>query len=124
MQTFDLKDGDIYVDKGQIAIVDDKTTNDQVAQTIGTRLKTILGEYFYDINFGLPYWDVIANASNIDILNVAMKNSILGTSGVVKINSFQSNLDTIKRIYSVSFYVTTKINDTNNELNISKIFEF
>lgn len=118
MKTLGLQNGDLYLNKGEIAIVSD---SDEIAQTLDTRLKTITGEFFLDTNYGIPYWDTIQNANNISVLNVAMKNTILGTTGVVSILDFTSNLDTQSRTYTISYTVTTK---QNSKLSNKKIYKF
>lgn len=118
MRTFALKNGDIYVDKMQIAFISD---NDEVAQSIGTRLSTIQGEYWYDKTYGVPYWDVIENANSIAILNLSIKNVIYGTDGVKDIYRFNSQLDSVARTYTINVSVTT----TNDILvNLNKIYSY
>lgn len=111
--------GDIYLSAGQIALVQD---GNECAQTIGTRLKTFLGEFFYDQNYGVPYWSALQNKGSVDALNLAMKRVIEGTAGVDKIVSFQSAVDRTNRLYSVTAIVSTIYSD--DDVTINQNYEF
>ena len=119
MKAFALKDGDIYESGGQIAFVEGA---DEIPQTVQTRISTFLGEYFYNQDYGIPYWDAIQNQSNIEVLNMALKRTIEGTVGVKSIVSFQSSLDSAARSYSISAVVSTIYTDP--DLLISQTYEF
>ena len=116
MKTWALKDGDIYVEAGQIVWVSDGA---EVAQTVKTRLSTFLGEYFYDQNFGIPYWQALNNTSNIEALNLALKRTIEGTVGVESIENFQSNIT--NRTYNVIAVIKTTYSGT---ITINKSYEY
>lgn len=114
MRTFALDEsGDIYIDKMQIAFVKD---NDEIAQQVGSRLRTIQGEYWYDKTYGVPYWDVIENSNSITVLDTAIKSVVYGTVGVKDIYRYNSSLDTVQRSYNIKMSVTT-INDILIDFN-------
>ena len=108
MQTLDLQDGDIYVTAGQLALVYD---GDETAQTIKTRLSTFLGEYFLNVNYGIPYFQVLQSQESVEALNISIKSMINGVVGVDKIKDFQTNLNSTTRVYSVSAIINTTYND-------------
>jgi len=85
------------------------TTSDfnVVAQRLKIRLQTFLGEYKYDINYGVPYLQRIlgykVRKSEIDDI---MRQAILDEEGVVEILEFISVIPL--NTYNLSF---TVIND-------------
>ena len=110
---------DIYLVAGQIALVQDIQ---ECAQTISTRLKTFLGEFFYDQNYGVPYWQSLKVNGSVDALNVAIKRVINGSEGVSNIINFQSSVDPLNRAYSVSAKVITIY--SQEEIQINQNYEF
>lgn len=119
MKTLALQDGDIYESGGQLAFVQDA---DEIPQTVQTRISTFLGEYFYNKNYGIPYWDALKNQANIEALNMALKRTIEGTNGVTSISKFQSTLDSVQRSYSITAVVVTTYSDPT--IVISQTYEF
>ncbi len=109
---------DIYAVGGQIALVQD---GDETAQTIDTRISTFRGDFFYDQNYGVPYWQALENADAIEALNMAIKRTIEGTLGVVKIKSFNTELDPQSRTYNIEAIVNTEYN-TDQDLTITQTY--
>jgi hypothetical protein len=109
---------DIYAEAGQIALVKD---GDETAQTIDTRISTFRGDFFYDQNYGIPYWQALQNADAIEALNMAIKRTIEGTLGVVKIRSFNTELNPTLRTYSIEAIVNTEYNQSQ-DLTITQTY--
>lgn len=81
---------------------------DQIAQNLAIRLRFILGEWFLDITAGVPYYDdFFIKAPNQIRIESVLKEEILDTLGIDQILSFTSNFDAQRRIYSVTFSVST-----------------
>lgn len=110
MKTFALKNSDVYLNGGQIAMVQD---GDEVAQTIQTRISTFQGEYFLNVNYGVPYIQVLQSQETVEALNIALKRMIDGTVGVVKIMDFQTTLNSTTRQYNMTAVVNTSYNTTS-----------
>ena len=64
-----------------------------VAQAIQTRLALWEGEYFLDTSKGTPYWTQILGTGTWALYDQAIKDRILGTTGVLQIASYQSDYD-------------------------------
>lgn len=97
--------GDLLLEHFDLKLVDGR---DQIAQNLAIRLRFILGEWFLDINAGVPYYDdFFIKAPNQIRIESLLKEEILDTPGIDQILSFTSNFDAQKRIYSVTFSVST-----------------
>jgi hypothetical protein len=103
-----LQNGDLYLEGGQIATV---TKGAEVAQTLKNRLSTFYGEYFLDQTYGVVYIQTLQNKASFDALNLSLRGTIAGTKGVASIDSFQTSLDRINRIYRLDASVTTTYSD-------------
>ena len=80
------------------------------AQAILTRLRLEVGEWFLNTSDGTPYLTQIFGYGSADSRNVALRDRILGTEGVVRIDSFSSTLG-VDRALKVVVAVTTAYGD-------------
>jgi hypothetical protein len=64
-----------------------------VAQAISTRLKLIQGEWFLDIQAGVPYNTQVLGFGTIPYYDFAIKDAILNTPGVSSIINYSSYID-------------------------------
>lgn len=97
------ENGDIVTSGNQFL-----TERQEVAQTISTRLKLFLGEYFRDINDGTPwYQSILPKNTSLDLKDGILKNRILQTPDVVRLLSYDAAYDVDLRKYSVSASVLT-----------------
>ncbi len=82
---------------------------DAVGQTIQTRLRLFLGEYFRDIQDGTPWFqEILGTFDNIGRVESIIKRRISETEGVDRILEFSTNYDPSTRIYSVNCNVLTQ----------------
>lgn len=77
-----------------------------VAQAVLTRLKLQTGEWFLDTTDGTPYDGQIIGHGTQLTRDLALRNRILGTPGVNKIDQYVSYVDA-KRRYSVVLFLDT-----------------
>ena len=97
--------GDLLLKDFDLQLVEDQ---DQIAQNLAIRLRFILGEWFLDITAGVSYYqDFFIKSPNQIRIESVLKQEILNTKGVTQILSFTSNFDSQRRIYSVTFSVST-----------------
>lgn len=97
-------DGDITTSGVQFT-----TRQAEIAQTIRTRLRLFLGEYFRDITDGTPWFEtVFPKNTTIVQKEAALKRRILNTPGVNQILIFQPDYDVTTRVFSVTAAVLTK----------------
>lgn len=97
--------GDLLLENFDLQLVEGK---DQIAQNLAIRLRFILGEWFLDTTAGVPYYDdFFIKAPNQIRIESVLKEEILDTPGVDQILSFTSTFNAQRRIYSVTFSVST-----------------
>lgn len=86
-----------------------------IAQTIKTRLKLFLGEYFRDITQGVPWFEkedgsygILQKGYTLEQVEALLRNTISETDGVLTILSFNLDFDDNKRELTVSTIVATQ----------------
>lgn len=94
------------------------TGAEEVAQTVKTRLRLFLGEYFRDITDGTPWWEsILGKEGSLTSKEAAIKNRIIRTDGVIQLTSFSTDFDIDTRVYSVNAGILTQYGET--ELTVS-----
>lgn len=91
---------------------------EEVAQTITTRLKLFLGEYFRNITDGTAWFELVFNKQAEPASRDAeIKRRIIETPDVQVILSFESDYDIQLRTYTVSTEVLTTFGAVQLSLN-------
>lgn len=109
----DQSNGDISFSSFDFRLVDGV---DQISQNLYIRLKFVLGEWFLDINQGVPYYeDIFKKNQNQIIIENVFKQEIVNTRGIEEILFFESDFNREKRIFYVSFRVKTISGDALNQ---------
>lgn len=81
-------------------------------QAVYTRLRIFQGEWFLNLNEGVPYFQkILGKPFDLSAIERIIKGVIQSTEGVRSITSFDSNLDTATRRYTVTFTATTIYGD-------------
>lgn len=97
--------GDLSIVNGDLSIISDKLEIDQLLKQ---RLQFFSGEWFLDIEDGLPWFDeVFVKNPDPVILNTIFKDIILTTPGVLGLDEFDLTLDTVTRVMTLSFRART-----------------
>ncbi len=97
-------------DVGDIATSGAQFLSDQkeIAQTVMTRLKLFLGEYFRDILDGTPwYQEILGKGQSLEVRDAIIKRRVLRTNGVLSIFKYSSEFDLQSRQYLVSMGIVT-----------------
>lgn len=78
---------------------------DELVQRLTTRLLVFLGEWWKDVNLGVPYKeDVLIKNPLYDTIATDIKQTILETKGISKILSFRiDDTDGVQRSITISF---------------------
>ncbi len=80
----------------------------EAGQTVVTRLKLFLNEYFRDLTEGTPWFqDILGKATNLGVKEAAIKRRILQTEGVNSIITFDTNFDINSHEYEVATTILT-----------------
>jgi len=94
------------------------TGTDEIAQTIKTRLRLYLGEYFRDITDGTPWFQsILGKGTSLNNKEALLRNRIIQTDGVHEITKFETEFDNDSRTYSITVNVLT--DDGAVELGLS-----
>jgi hypothetical protein len=97
------EDGDIATNGQQFT-----TGREEVAQTVKTRLRLFLGEYFRNITDGTPWFEqILGKGVNNNTREAALRNRIAQTPGVIRLTYFSADFDVDLRKYSVTAGVLT-----------------
>lgn len=92
---------------------------DVVTQRLYIRLRTYLGEWFLNIEYGVPWLErVLGHKTNKSSVDIIIQEQILLENGVDQITSFTSTYDNPSRVYSCSFRVRTTSGQESSEITI------
>jgi len=73
-----------------------------IANKIRIIMKTFNGEWYLNLNAGLPYYsDILVKSPNLDFIADIYTSAILGVSGVESIDEFELTLD--GRLLEITF---------------------
>lgn len=85
-----------------------QTGREAIAQTVVTRLKLFLGEYFRDTTDGTPWFqNILGKFENINAVEAILRNRIARTEGVVRLLTFQLQFDLDSRTLTVQSQILT-----------------
>lgn len=79
-----------------------------VAQRLKIRLQTFQGEYFMNLQAGVPYYQrIFGKIKNKSTIDTIFQSEILADEGVIELVDYQSTLDNTLRFLTVTFSVRT-----------------
>lgn len=87
-----------------------KVDSDAISQNVKTRLLSFWGDCFFDLQVGIDWWNLLGYGTREELLR-SIQLVVLGTEGVVAINSVDSYVQdrklfvtyNIKTIFSESY---------------------
>lgn len=101
---------------GELVVTDDlvfSTGSDAVAQGLRLRLQLFKGEWFLNLDEGVPYYeDVLGQKFDEKRIRAAFRPVILSTPGVVEIISLAVQFDGPTRDVTIAWEVRTEFGDT------------
>lgn len=111
--------GDIYLDEatGDIAFINKTpvliTDNGKaVRQRLYIRLNTAQGEWFYNSEKGVPYFqDIFGTRGSQGLIESILRSEIIETEGVLEILSFSSSFNYSDRKLNIETTVSTREGD-------------
>lgn len=109
--------GDVVMRDGDVLLTAPTQTGgtDATLQLVCTRLRLFLGEWFLNTSDGVGYLQILstktADASDLD---AAVKNTILGTPGVVALTQYQGSAFCAQRLYKITFTIVTATGGTQS----------
>ncbi len=90
----ELTNGDLTLSKGV----------DAVKQALRQELKMFAGEWFLDLDYGVPYYkNVLVKKPNTGLIRGIFEETILATPGVLELTSLSLDYNSAARTLTVSF---------------------
>jgi len=87
------------------------------AQRIKVKLKLFLGEWFLDLLAGIPYYeDILIKNPDINKVNALIREAILTVPTVLSIETYEYELDSRARTFSVSFRCLTSSGEVESSI--------
>lgn len=96
--------GDLVIRRGNPVALDGP---ERVAQAVGIRLQTFLGEWFLDTGHGVPYFERVLGKRRPELVEAVLRAQILGVRGVARIQAFSIYFEGATRTARVNFTVET-----------------
>lgn len=97
----DVTTGDLVVESGDLVLVSDLAA---ISQSVRTRLRFYRGEWFADLDVGVPWYETIfVKNPNLVAVRAALQSTVAGTKGIVEVLTFNLTLDPVTRTASVAF---------------------
>ena len=100
--------GDLDLTNGQLSLTPDLQT--VIRQKVQITLRAFKGEYFADINLGVPYLENDNNSVQLlgdripkDIFDTYMREAILSVDGVVSITEYSSEVNNTGESLTIEF---------------------
>lgn len=102
-----LDDNGVVLRNGDWAFAIDR---EGIQQRIGQTLRTIAGEWFLDLDYGLPYFEqILVKNPNLPSVQDTFRRALLSVKGVSSVERLTLSLDTTSRALAVSWVVLTDL---------------
>ena len=102
-----LDDNGVVLRGGDWAFAIDR---EGIQQRISQVLKTIAGEWFLDLDYGLPYFEqILIKNPNLPSVQDLFRRALLSVRGVSSVERITLSLDTTSRTLTVSWVVLTDL---------------
>ena len=102
-----LDDNGVVLRNGDWAFAVDR---EGIQQRIGQTLRTIAGEWFLDLDYGLPYFEqILVKNPNLPSVQDIFRRALLSVKGVSSVERLNLSLDTTSRTLTVSWVVLTDL---------------
>lgn len=109
-------DGDLDIG-GTLSFVEDM---DAIQQSLNCRLRAFQGEWFLNLNLGLPYFqEILGRAPNLVAIRALYRETITGTPGVLELKELRLALRT-DRTLVVGFKASTDFGELAAETTIEE----
>lgn len=88
---------------------------DAVMQNVKTRLQHLRGEWFLDVDAGVPYLqEICIKPANQELADAIIKETIIDTDGIKTLESYSSSFDADTRTLFITASVSTIFGTTDN----------
>lgn len=108
---------DIFLtDSGQLSTVSD---SDELTQRVQTRLLTFLGEWWLDIDLGVPYFQqLLGFKPDLTRARGIFNAAILAVPGITSVDRLELSFDNPTRLLRVQFEASGELGTASGEVTI------
>lgn len=85
------------------------TQNEEVSQSVETRLMSFMNDWFLDVDAGLNWWTFLSQKNQQTTMERAIREMVEKTDGVLRLNDLQIYVDKNRKA-SISITLTTIYN--------------
>jgi hypothetical protein len=86
-----------------------------VSQNVKTRLQLLRGEWFLDVDAGVPYLqEIMVKPADLQLAEAIIKQTIIETDGIDELRTFSMDFNRDTRVLFISATVTTIYGTTEN----------
>lgn len=110
-------DGDWTFGRGRYSYA---ATTESVAQRVKTRLQSFQGDWFLDLDHGLPWFARFEKPADLSLLESDIKRCILETPGVATLTTFSITLDPDTRKCVIVATITDIYGDDSKPINVTR----
>lgn len=108
--------GDLMVDS-----TGDFVPIDSVRQGVQIKLRWVKGEWVFNPNYGVPYFEtILVKKPNVALIEKALRDQILSVDGIVSVGSVNMSIDAKKRTMKAAFTASTKEEEIESEVDLSR----
>ena len=110
-------DGDFRFGSGK---QDYNRENNAIAENVQTRLLSFLNDCFFDLQAGIDWFRLLSDKGTLEQVKLDVRAVILGTEGVVQINSLEVQMNDLRRLqltYEIDTIYTKKFTQNLEVLN-------
>ena len=92
MKTFATNESnDIFLENGKLKLIDGKSA---IANVCRNAVYSLQGELQYDLEYGIPYFDVLFGSKpNIDLFKYYLQRQLLSVDGVFAIKNLETKIE-------------------------------
>lgn len=99
------------------------SNNDAIVQMVNTRLNSFLGDCFFASDAGIDWFNLLGSKNRLAI-ELSVRAVILNTEGVVSLVRSETVLDSLTRVISMNYTITTIFSAENNVGEITSSSSF
>ena len=112
----DTTTGDLALSGGDLVLV---SGTDAIAQDLRMRLRFFAGEWFADLDAGVPYFSqVLVKNPDVTQLRGVFRDAILATPGVKDLLELDLDFDSALRTLTLTFKVDTDLGELNAAVTV------
>ena len=91
---------------------------EQITQAVNIHLRTWIGEWFLDLDHGVPYLSEVLGKRRPEMVEAVLRQHILGVRGVRSISAFRLRIDPTTRLATATWEGETDAGTANGTVSV------